>query len=207
MAVAPLKPATATGVGEHGSLTHMSGPVVVPLPSSPYSLSPQHSTVPSDSSEHAELPPAVMAITELGGPPSLDEAPPPDELNELMLDEPPSLDEALPLDELPLDEALPLDELPLDDPLLEDPLPLDEPLEAPASEPASLEGLLLDPELPEPLVDPEPLLHPDPLPPLEDANASLPLSPWGFDPLEQPTEKPTARPASAASQVNGFPMS
>ena len=44
MAETPLKPATATGVGEL---------VVVPLPSSPDSLLPQHATVPPDSNAHA----------------------------------------------------------------------------------------------------------------------------------------------------------
>jgi hypothetical protein len=47
-----LTPATAMGVVEHGlvipcAALHVSGPVRVPAPSSPNSLSPQHAAVPS----------------------------------------------------------------------------------------------------------------------------------------------------------------
>ncbi len=61
--------------------------VVVPLPSSPEVLSPQHSTVPPESSAQADSPPAAMAITELDEPP-LDEALPLDELDEPPVQEP-----------------------------------------------------------------------------------------------------------------------
>jgi hypothetical protein len=72
----PVNPETATGVVAQGSvptsqppsdavaMQQASGPVVEPFPSSPNSLSPQHSTVPSESSAHADSPPKEMAMTE-----------------------------------------------------------------------------------------------------------------------------------------------
>ena len=45
---------TATGAVEHGTREHVLGPVELPMPSSPYELSPQHST-PPESSSQAEL--------------------------------------------------------------------------------------------------------------------------------------------------------
>src|SRR5580700_2707335 len=56
MAVALFRPETATGVEEL---------VVVPLPSSPYSLSPQHSTPPPESSAQVDEPPEEIAVTPL----------------------------------------------------------------------------------------------------------------------------------------------
>jgi hypothetical protein len=57
MAVTPVRPVTATGVDEL---------VVVPLPSSPWALYPQQSTVPFESSAQAEYSPAEMAVTLVG---------------------------------------------------------------------------------------------------------------------------------------------
>jgi len=56
IAVAPLRPETATGVEEA---------VVVPLPSLPYPLSPQHSTVPPESTAQAESPATAIAVAPL----------------------------------------------------------------------------------------------------------------------------------------------
>src|SRR5262245_19378682 len=53
MAVAPVSPETATGVGES---------VVVPLPNPPNSLSPQHSMVPPAAIAHVCEAPAVTLL-------------------------------------------------------------------------------------------------------------------------------------------------
>jgi hypothetical protein len=53
MAVAPLRPETATGVVAHGPSLQLSGPVDEPLPSSPKLLSPQQSTAPPENSAQA----------------------------------------------------------------------------------------------------------------------------------------------------------
>jgi hypothetical protein len=71
IAVTPLRPETATGVVEQATsppnngfvLAQVSGPVVVPLPSSPELFSPQHSTMPPERSAQAKSPPAEMAVT------------------------------------------------------------------------------------------------------------------------------------------------
>jgi hypothetical protein len=52
MAVTPIRPETGTGVVE---LWGPESPVLDPSPSSPALLSPQHCTVPPDSSAQAEL--------------------------------------------------------------------------------------------------------------------------------------------------------
>jgi hypothetical protein len=48
-AVAPLRPETATGVSQQLHAVPASCPVVVPIPSCPWALPPQHNTVPLDS--------------------------------------------------------------------------------------------------------------------------------------------------------------
>ena len=67
MAVTPPRSETTTGVAEHAwSPLHVSGPVVVPLPSSPYWLSPQHWTEPLERRAQAVwFSPTEMAVTPL----------------------------------------------------------------------------------------------------------------------------------------------
>jgi hypothetical protein len=64
-AVAVLMPETATGVVEHEDPLHVCGPLVVPLPSSPWLLPPQHSTLPPVSSAQADPPLKEMAVAPL----------------------------------------------------------------------------------------------------------------------------------------------
>jgi len=90
MAITPLKPDTATGVVEHAEPSeHVSGPVLVPSPSSPSVLVPQHSTVPPESSAQVD-PPAATAVTfvplELTLAPPLGPVLPPDSDSELFFD-------------------------------------------------------------------------------------------------------------------------
>jgi len=66
MALTPVRLGTATGSVEHEPPElQVSGPVDVPMPSSPSVLSPQHSTVPTDRSAQALKIPADMAVTPL----------------------------------------------------------------------------------------------------------------------------------------------
>src|SRR5665213_3363998 len=52
MATTPLNPLTVTGVVLHGQPPQSCGPVVVPSPSSPQLLLPQHCTLPAVVSAH-----------------------------------------------------------------------------------------------------------------------------------------------------------
>jgi hypothetical protein len=68
--VAPVSPVTLTADREQGkhefpptiATQQVSGPVVVPIPSSPILLSPQHCTVPPDNSAQPAISPTQTAV-------------------------------------------------------------------------------------------------------------------------------------------------
>jgi hypothetical protein len=62
IAVAPLSPATPTARGlHHPPPLQTAGPLLVPIPSSPAKLYPQHSTAPAATIAHVWLLPAAIA--------------------------------------------------------------------------------------------------------------------------------------------------
>jgi hypothetical protein len=63
MAIAPVNPLTAVGVLRHPDGSRQFVPPIVPSPTSPSPLAPQHRTVPPESSTQAELLPTETAVT------------------------------------------------------------------------------------------------------------------------------------------------